>query len=454
MSTPRGYSWSFRRTAILGACLAGIASTTAVAEAATWLGKRTTPRLAEIVAVDATGEAGWPFGLEDIAGDLVTFESPEQSMDIRTAYAGTDAGLFWVRAYVSDARAVGADVTVFVFIDSDANSLTGGKAGARADGKPDGKDIHELFVSDPSDGGYEYVMAFRGNGTVTGFWEWRGSEGRFAAMSVPVANAAAETGVDTDPILINGAEHGYLQGNVNLDEVGLARACAANLFLRSVNDAAGQSGDDLDVGRLAPCLHADANADGVPDLIVPSEGCSTDATCPGAGVCIDGRCVLPRTCLDSADCGPGFDCTNDGRCVPQPGPTGCTSSSTCDGLVCVGGKCVACTPGGTECGEGWRCGPDGRCYQGVPTGTGGTGGGGPGTGGYGGGGGPGTGGYGAVEEEEVLVLEPGEQVQGGACVCTTGAGGGWPMGIWLLAVVGGLWRARSRSRRGQEGGGA
>src|SRR5262245_25967867 len=96
---------------------AAVALAAATAGAQTWIKPRTTPPLHEIVALDATGEAGWPYGFEDLAGDGQTFKQPEQAIDVRTAYAATDATRFWVRVYVADPDAVGAGVTVYVFID-------------------------------------------------------------------------------------------------------------------------------------------------------------------------------------------------------------------------------------------------------------------------------------------------------------------------------------------------
>jgi hypothetical protein len=416
MSIHRVHTWRSRRVAVLGACLGGVASTASLAEAATWTGNRTTPRLSEIVAIDATGEAGWPYGQEDVSGDGPAFQPQEQSVDVRTAYAAADSSLLWVRSYVSDSNSVGGSVTVFVFIDSDGNTSTGGSAASTV--------IHALFTTDPSQGGYEYVMALRGNGTVSGFWQWRQQQSAFVVMQTQAGAASGEAGADTDPILINGPQHGYVQGNVSLSEVGLTPTCAAKFLFRSVNDAAGQAGGDLDVGRVAGCIPADSNSDGVPDVIVPPQGCSADAQCPGGGLCVNGKCVLPHPCVDDQDCGPDEECTDDGRCVPRPTASGCTSNEQCDGLICEDGECLPCTPGGTQCGAGNRCGPDGTCYAGVPTGTGG------------------SGGTGGIQDGGPL-LEADETVEGGACHCTTRGVGGRP-GVWMVVVAFGLWVARRR----------
>src|SRR6266567_9551481 len=106
---------------------ASIMAASGASAGATWINTRTTPRLSEIVAVDATGETGWPYGQEDVAGDgLATFATPEQTVDIRTAYAATDTSRFWARVYFSAPNGVGAGVTGYVFIDADRNAATGG----------------------------------------------------------------------------------------------------------------------------------------------------------------------------------------------------------------------------------------------------------------------------------------------------------------------------------------
>src|SRR4051794_40659224 len=92
-----------RRWLMAGARVASLSGSSAIAAAATWVNNRTTPRLAEIVAVDAAGEPGWPYGAEDVAGDgAATFSPAEQTIDIRTAYAATDSARFWARVYFSD----------------------------------------------------------------------------------------------------------------------------------------------------------------------------------------------------------------------------------------------------------------------------------------------------------------------------------------------------------------
>ncbi len=391
--------WPMQWLMMLAAC-GCVLLTTASAASATWIGPRTTPRLRELVALDATGEPGWPYGLEDVAGDgSAIFQAPEQAMDFRSAYAATDNSRFWFRAYVSSANAVGANVTLFVFIDADANGATGGSAAATA--------VNALFTTDPTQGGYEYVMAVHANGTVTGLWRWRDPQQTFETVQVTPANTQAEADRDFDPILVTGPQHGYVQGNVDLNVVGLTSACGANLFFRSVNEGAGEPTGDLDLGQVNSCVPRDQNGDGVPDVIVPPTGCTSDAQCPAGGVCVQGSCVLPRPCIDDTNCAADQQCTPDGRCVPRP--TGaCTTNAQCTDMVCVAGQCVACTPSGAECGAGYECAPTGRC---VP------------------GGGPGP-----APDAGGPLINPNDNVQGGACHCRAGSRAASANWLWLMLV--------------------
>ncbi len=360
----------------VAAAVVVLASHPSIAQAATWIAGRTTPNVDELVTVDGTGETLWIYGGEDIAGDGNTFNPPEPSLDIRTAYATSDTSRFWARTYVSDPNAPGANVLVFVFIDADQNAATGGSAAATS--------IDPRFTTDPSLGGYEHVVAMRGNGTVHGLWHYNAGTMAFDAENLNPNDATAEAGVDTDPILLGSSTHGYLQVAINHAKVGLAPACQARLYFRSL-DAGGSGPSDADVGESAPCIAVDGNNDGVPDVLVPEQGCTSDAQCPFYGICVDGRCVVGRPCDGPEDCASGEVC-DDGRCVAAPGGA-CDDTEECGDLVCVGGNCNACTPGGDECGTGRRCGPDGRCTDGSSTGAGG------------------------------VDLGPGDQVQGGPCAC-------------------------------------
>ncbi|MBW2456515.1 MAG: hypothetical protein JRI68_18500 [Deltaproteobacteria bacterium] len=367
------------------------------AQAQTWVGGRTTPALVEIVAIDATGEDGWPYGFEDLAGDDADFKQQEQSIDIRTAYATTGGGQFWIRTYVSDPNSAGGNVTVFVFIDSE----TGGGSAAASELDP-------KFVSDDTTGGYDYVIQVGGNGSLDEIWQWQGNQFQ---PTDPQSGIDAEADQDADPIEINGIDHGYIQGMVDLDLVGLTPACLANLYVRSVHNATGGDGD-LEVGTVAPCIPADENGDDVPDLLEPPTPCITDIECPGGGICVDGHCLVPPPCLTDADCDPDEECTDDQICLPVPGGD-CDDNGDCDnGLVCRNGVCSPCLLGGSECGPGMFCGPDGRCHDGTYTGS-------SGSGGAGGGG---------------LFVDGEDRAQGGAFTCAIGSGWG-RSGLALLALA-------------------
>jgi hypothetical protein len=389
----------------------------APASGATWAGNRTTPSLRQIVAIDATGESGWPFGSEDVAGDgLATFNQPERSLDVRTGYAAVDAARLWLRAYVSDETAVGGDVVVYVFVDSDANAQTGRAASAT--------EIDAGLANDPSPGGYEYVVGVRGDGTLENVWEFQAGPALFVPIAQAQQRAQAEAGRDVDPIRLGPNEqHGYAQVNVELAAVGVAPTCGSGFFFRSVNKVQGQpqATGDLDVGARGACVAPDADGDQVPDVAEPPPGCVRDDQCPNRGVCVDSRCVLAVPCARDEECPSGRVCTDDGRCVVPDGGA-CTDNTQCGGRVCRAGACAACTPGGAECGAGSRCGPDGTCVGGPGGGTGGAG----------------------------PTLSPDGRVEGGAFNCSGAAGspaGGGAAVATLFAAIAACRRALRRRDR-------
>ncbi|MCU0683762.1 MAG: hypothetical protein MUF34_16225 [Polyangiaceae bacterium] len=404
-----------RRVLLAASVGAAALALAAPASAATWAGGRSTPSLREIVALDATGEPGWPYGAEDLAGDGATFDAPEQSVDVRSGYAAVDATRLFLRAYFSStADLPGPGVGLFVFIDSDGNATTGGKATA--------PEISGSFTNDPSPGGYEYVVGVRGPGTLIGIWQWNELQVAYSQVAMPAATA--EAGRDVDPLRVGEARRAYAQASVEPAAVGVTATCLSNFFFRSTNEAPGATGagpGDRDVGVRGACVPADANADGVPDLVAPPPGCRDDDQCANQGVCVEGRCVLAAPCSVTAECTGGRQCTPDGRCV-VPGGDACTTSDQCEGAICRGGTCAACTPGGNECGAGRRCGPAGTCVEGA-AGGGGAGGGGPG-------------------------LVPGGQVEGGAFNCSGSASGNGgaaaPFAALLLALAGAKRAARRR----------
>jgi Cys-rich repeat protein len=387
----------------------------ATAYSATWSGGRTTPALREVVAIDATGEPNWPYGAEDVAGDgLGSFQPAEQSIDVRTAYAAADPQNFWARIYVSSAAPPGANLHGFVFIDSDRNAATGGTAVA--------PEINAKLTNDPSPGGYEHVLEVGGNGAALQLWTWQGAQ-YAATVTRPAPRIAGEGGADTDPIRLLAVTHGYIQASIDLAAVDLTGPCNANLFVRTVNDTPALGAGDLDVGRVDSCVAADADRNGVPDVIVPPGGCTSDAQCPAGGICQAGKCVLAPACVTTADCGAGMQCTADGRCVPVPSGT-CTTNADCNGLVCQGRQCAACAPGANQCAAGQVCAPDGHCIVNQ----------GPGGGVNGAGGGP-------------LVLAADESVKGGACHCTLSVRSGATGAPALCVAAIALLVSRRRSSR-------
>jgi hypothetical protein len=407
-------------TPALGLFFAAVGLTVpGIADAATWVGGRTTPILTELVTIDATGESGWLYGAEDVAGDgIESFKQQEQSIDIRTAYAATDQTRFWVRVYVSELNAVGGNVIIYVFIDADRSTATGGTAAA--------PEIDAKFTADSSPGGYDHVIGIRGNGSISELWSWDAGQNLFIGTSPPAAQAVAEIDQDVDPIQINDASHGYAQAMVDLALIDLTPACLANVYIRSSNTTAGLGAGDLEVGQVGPCVPADGNTDGVPDIIVPPSGCTSDVQCPANGICVDGKCLVPVPCLTDADCKTDETCSQDDVCVARPGGT-CQSNADCGDLVCTGGTCNPCTPSGTECGTGRRCGPSGRCVDDI---------------------------NGGGEVVAGIPITPFEDVQGGALTCTAAARDSamWP--FVLLGLGLGMARARRKNRHDRQDGGA
>lgn len=391
-----------------GTLVALLLTGSSLAHAQTWVGGRTTPNPGEFVAVDRTGEENWLFGAEDVAGDgLDTFTPPEQAIDMRSAYAASVAGDFYFRLYVSATSAPPDDVTGYVFINADRNTESGGSAEA--------PEVDPRFSNDPSDGGYEYVFAVQGNGSVLELWEWDEAGGQFVA-TMPMQNRAdAEAGTDTDPVTSSPVEHGYLQGWIELDLVGLDESCSADLFFRSLQESSDLGDGDLDVGLLGPCHPRDGDNDGVPDRWVPEDSCSENDECPVNSVCIEGRCVFTGVCDENADCADDEECTADGYCVAQEGDS-CSEDAECSTRVCDDGNCARCG-GDAECADGYRCGADGRCVSEDDAST-------------------------STDGDPDLVLDPEDEVQGGACTC--GIPGGFTAASYGLLLWPALfwWRRR------------
>lgn len=395
--------------ALLRRCSAGalplaMLLVTGVAPAQTWSAARTTPSISELIAVDETGERAWPFGGEDVAGDGAMFGTAEQSVDVRTVYATTDAARLWVRAYVSAAAVPDSSMRLYVFIDADQDPLTGGSAAAGT--------IEPAFTSDPTNGGYDYVLGLSATGMVVGFWNYNPPLNDFMPNNGGAMRAEAEFGTDVDPLELGGRVHGYVGGSIELGPVAVTSTCDADLFLRAVSDV----GNDLDIATRVRCIPGDRNDNGLPDDVEDVSACDADEDCPAAGRCISGRCRYTAVCGGDRTCGSGESCRN-GRCVATGGGS-CRSNADCDGLVCRNGTCATCDTAGAACESGRACGPDGRCVTGSPGGS---------------------------DDDPAALVDPDEVVQGGAFTCGLGGERHGPV-AWIVAGVGALALRRRRKR--------
>ena len=227
-----------------------------LAQAQTWADERTTPALRELVSVDSTGEPNWLFGAEDVAGDgLGTFGAAEQAGDVRSAYAATDRNRLWVRTYVSSETAP-PGLVLYVFIDTDRDTATGGSANA--------PELDPLFNSDPSPGGYEVVLEIQDSETLENVWRWSEANQEFEALpGLESFDAAIEAGTDLDPLRLGSPPNGYLQAALDFARLELAVSCDVNFLFRS---NAGMGLADRDVGAAGPCVPGDSNDNGVADL--------------------------------------------------------------------------------------------------------------------------------------------------------------------------------------------
>lgn len=415
------------RRVLGGAALLGVLTASSVATAQTWVPTRTTPSLAEVATVDATGEEGWPFGAEDVAGDgLDTFNPPERSVDVRSTYVVATATELWARAYVSGTTSPGGDVSLYVFVDADRDADTGGSAAAT--------DIDPRFGTDPSQGGYEYVVGVGGNDVLEGVWQWNAAQDAFE----PVQNvdAVVESGVDFDPLWLFEENHGYLQFHMDLAALGLDAACDADLFVRSLSGVTSIDDGDLTVGTRSRCIRVDSDPS-TPPIVNPPNGCTSDAQCAGRGLCVDGDCVIPPACRADADCAADELCNARGFCEFDQSNTTCDADADCGDLVCdtAQNTCAACNAD-ADCGTGRRCASTGRCIDGAATGTGGAG----------SGGGAATGGA----ASDPTALAEGEKIQGGAFTCAFGLAPSWHAGWAALGVLASAGMLRRRARRGKD----
>jgi hypothetical protein len=238
--------------------------------------------LRELVAVDQTGEPGWLFGAEDLAGDGPnTFNDAEQAADVRSGYAATDAERLWLRVYVSADTAPEA-LQAFVFIDVDRNATTGGPGSA--------PEIDAALGASTAPGGYEFVLGFNGE-EFLGAWSWAQAPARFQPLNnLDPLEAVTQAGADLDPLRLNGPRNGYVQANLKFAPIQLSVGCEANLLFRSTSGTL----QDRDLGRVGPCRPGDANDNDIADVAETDAQCDTDDQCPAGGRCVDDRCEVPE----------------------------------------------------------------------------------------------------------------------------------------------------------------
>lgn len=379
----------------------------AVAQGA-WARGRDNPSARDIAVVDATGEVGWPYGAEDIAGDgAATFSAAEQARDVRTLYATSDGTRFWTRLYVSDGTAVTSDLLAFVFIDADRNAQTGGRAS--------GGGLDAMLPNDPTAGGYDSVVSFRGDGSQLRLLTWDSVTNSYLEQTLNPADSDGEAGRALDPISLGVREHGYAQASLRSALLSVPNVCNVNLFARTVNPNGAPGGQDVNIGGRVSCVSQDSNGDRVPDVVVVS-GCQTNDQCPLSGICVAHRCVIAPPCDSDSDCAADAQCSASGWCVARP--TGsCTTTAECGELVCTNSRCSPCAA--NECRAGSVCAPNGRCIP--ESGT----------------------------NAPPVALDPGEKVEGGALHCGFSApahGGSWSL-LFMTMALRSLRRVRRRKVR-------
>lgn len=387
------------------------------ASAQTWSLTRSRPSLFEIIAVDATADELWPWGREDLAGDGdKTLRAEEAELDLRSLYASVRADRLWLRTYVTAKTQPDAKALFVFFIDTDANVSSGGKAEGM---------FGFTLGPDPSAGGYERAIVVDGSRTVDSVYTWNKEQKRWDVYALR-GQLVFETGVARDPLRLLGDDHGYAQVQLSLEDAGIQATCLSNIFVRSWLDAPQDNDEYGDAfTALAVSCHPRLNRFGDPYLL-GSDSCSSAATCPGAGSCLDGICVFGYECNGDDACASGQRCT--GNVCVRVVDRSCSSTEDCDGLVCEASACIACSANGAgACEEDLVCVNDGRCLD-------------PST--------PGTSGGPAA------VSGGGDGVRGGAfrCALTRAAGTADTAGWWLVSVPLSWFALRRRRARKHTGG--
>jgi hypothetical protein len=411
-----------RAFVLVAIAIVGVSVGVSAAGAQTWTNPRGRPPLWQIIALDRSGETGWLYGAEDISRDGASkLEADEASADLRSVYADADRNRVWIRAYVAASGNVSADLKMFFFIDTDERSDTG--AGA------DATDLRPEFETDPSAGGYERAIGVGADGMLIGAWRWDAAMSRWTALT-PSANAIQiEIESDQDPLRLAGTDHAYVQIAIEHSISGLDASCNGRIFVRSWLDDPPQRAFGDAVLGAAPCR---PELDGLGDPeILRTGSCSADKDCPGAGHCREQICVFDYTCGSDVECRSEERCTSS-LCVKVVSGT-CDDDADCDGLVCDGDACVACSANGNRaCADGLACTPSGTCVDPGDAAAG--------SGGKAGSGDDAGGGSGAEE------YPPGK-VRGGSFHCAA-VSGERVSASWLYAApLLGLWLRRRREAR-------
>jgi MYXO-CTERM domain-containing protein len=394
----------------LGTLLLASVGMPSTGHAQSWSPGRTDPALWQVVSIDKTGEASWPYGREDVAGDGVdAFQADEATADLRSIYADAQADRLWLRAYVSATTEPSADLRAFFFLDNDARDNTGGKA--------TGEPLDPKLGRDPTSGGYEIAIGVSGDGSVLGTWQWNAQSSRWQDVpNVKQQDVRAEVGVAVDPLAIGAASHGYVQTDLLHTISGLTATCGGTIFVRTLHETTPVRAFADDAPKDFAC-RASNDAYGDPEVL-RSYACTSDEQCPADGRCRDGICLFTYTCAKASDC-PNDETCSANRCVRVVDGS-CDDAADCDGLLCQSSRCVACSESGAgACANGQLCSPNGTCVDatGAPPGS--------------------------ADDEPA-------NVQGGPFSCSTrgtsSSGPAWLLCLSLLALI---WQRRRTRKAGE-----